>query len=207
MTKFDLQKILRSDLTRLTRMYELEPYQKLSTPEIGCLINLLVEVIPYSACYLNIGTGAGYSLVAGAAWNSDKMCIGVDNWSEMQESKYLHDKIWRYKNIRFYEMDYKEYFKLHMLPIGLYYYDADHSAEATCEGLSLAVPFMYEGSQILIDDWNWEMVRDGAFEFLKVNPEFSIIYEEFTEVPIEDTSEKMHRLCEMYNGICIMRRN
>ena len=200
MNRSELETIFR-DQTRLDRIKTLEPIRKLSTHQYGCILNYFVENMKPGECYLDVGCWAGFSLFAGAIGNLNKKCIGVDNFSEAQGfSMYIEDRLDKFPNITFHEMDYHDYFNFHNDKIGFYHYDADHTVQGQYDNLVLAKKVLQKDSITIIDDWNWKDVQYGTKQFLKENDDFEVIFEEETNV--DDINHQ-----ELYNGICIIRRN
>jgi len=200
MVREDLERIFREP-DRIARIQSLEPINKLSSHAIGCIINYFVEKMSPQHCYLNIGTWQGFSLVAGAIGNPTKICIGVDNWSQATGFDELKANINHYQNIFFHSMDYHKYFSLHHKEIGVYFYDADHSADCQHDNLVLAHPFIPVGGIVFVDDWNWAHVKEGTNRFLHEHPNFQIIFEE--ETPVHAVTESLQ---EFWNGLVIIER-
>jgi hypothetical protein len=158
---------------------------RMSTFAIGAIINLIVSNMPPDTAFVNIGVWHGYTFLCGLVDNSDKKCIGVDNFSEFdgpREAFLERFEIYKDKNHLFYDMDYLEYFsKVHNNPIGFYIYDGNHSKENQFKGLAVAEPFFAKDCLILIDDINWSEVRDGTDEFIRQSRHtYEVIAEERT---------------------------
>lgn len=147
---------------------------RLSTLAVGLLINHIVSRMPEGQAYVNIGTWYGFTHCASFPGNADRHCIGVDNFSEFTGPRaQCVAAVEKYKQSplhRFFDMDYREYFKEHTLPIGFYYYDGEHSYEHQLQGLEMAVPFLAEGAVIMVDDTNWEAPRRATLDFMARYP-------------------------------------
>ncbi len=153
-----------------SRLFSLTQVPRMSTLAIGGLINYAVSLLAEDEAYVNVGVWNGFSLLCGLVGNYDKLCIGIDNFSEfggpkeefMQRFERLHSP--RHK---FFECDYREYFsKIHQGKIGLYFYDGEHSYQNQLEGLLVAEPFFSQNCTILVDDTNWEEPRKATYDFL-----------------------------------------
>jgi hypothetical protein len=96
--------------------------------------------------------------------------------------------------------DYRDFFELHCRgPIGLYYYDADHSYQSQLEGLLLAEPHLAPGAYILIDDINWPERRKATSDFLaRSNGRYRVVLDQRTAANEHPT---------FWNGLIVLRRN
>lgn len=158
---------------RDTKLFTLEFLRtpRLSTVAIAYIINRLVQYMPKDQAYLNIGVWCGFSLFAGMIGNEDKQCIGVDNFSDPRSTKSIFERqynVFKNEHSQFYEMDYLEYFRtVHKEPIGVYFYDGDHSYEHQYTGLEVADSFLTTGSYVLVDDTNTEAPYDATMSFVE----------------------------------------
>lgn len=158
---------------------------RLSTLAIGYIINQLVSRMPEGHSYVNVGLYYGYSLIAGILGNPNQTCIGVDNFSDPAATRPLFERIYEmYKgqHSRFHAQDYREYFsRSHSGPIGVYYYDGDHSYEHQLNGLEVARPYLRVGSYILVDDTNLLEARRATYDFVNRHPgEYAVIFDQQT---------------------------
>jgi len=165
-----------------TLLAPLQAIPKLSTFAMAALINFAVRQMPSQQCFLNIGTWYGYSFLAGVIGNPTKICIGVDNFSnDIVSTLNLrlppsdpepHFRAWfdqqRSPMHAFFKLEFRDYFELfhQNMPIGLYFYDADHAYSAQYEGLALAHPCLAPGAWILVDDINEEGPYRATLDFL-----------------------------------------
>ena len=165
---------------------------RMSTFAMGVLINRLVTQMAEDEAYVNVGVWHGFTYFAGALSNGGKQCIAVDNYSSADRFsgqkgiKRLLDyyprkaKIeaaraafrrrmarWGGEHHRLFEMDYREYFQyVHEAPIGVYFYDGDHSYENQLQGLKLAEPFFSKNCVVIVDDCNDEAVYRATRDFI-----------------------------------------
>jgi hypothetical protein len=178
----------------------LEPLRvipKLSTFAMAALINQSVRQMPEGQCFLNIGTWYGYSFMAGLLGNANKICIGVDNFSNDIVSTLRlrlppsdpepHFRQWfdRYRSPQhvFFSLEFRDYFKLfhQRQKIGFYFYDADHAYSAQYEGLELAHPFLAPGAWILVDDINEPGPYQASLDFVQAHAnEYQVCFEQKT---------------------------
>jgi hypothetical protein len=147
---------------------------RMSTHAIGLIINQAVRDMAPDMAYVNIGVWHGYTLFAGMVGNLDKICVGVDNFSEFGGPKAEFNKLFgiiKSQNHVFHEMDYREYFKnTHIGSIGVYMYDGKHDFADQMDGLRLAEPYFAPGTIILVDDINWPDPYNATMKFLESSP-------------------------------------
>lgn len=157
------------------KLQEVCKVPRMSTFAIGALINQGVAQLPAGQAYLNIGVWNGFTFLSGMAHNPDKLCIGVDNFSHNNSPKQAFLK--RFDQFRdgpnhiFREGDFREYFrKVHQETLGFYLFDGPHTYADQLDGLTLAEPFFAEGCCVLVDDTNWDQVRQANLDFIARSP-------------------------------------
>lgn len=186
----------RSELLELCRMR-----RRLATIAMAYVINELVEHMPRDQAYVNVGVWYGFSLFAGMVGNPDSRCVGIDNFSQFGDPRAdFYEKFQKLKspNHSFEEMDYREYFRTRNdLPIGLYYYDGDHSYEHQLEGLKIAEPHFADGCIVIVDDTNWDAPRDATRDFLASS---SASYD------VLDLPTACNRHPTWWNGLMVLRK-
>lgn len=143
---------------------------RMSTFAIAAIINRGVAELSEEHAFVNVGVWNGFTLLAGMTSNREKLCIGVDNFTEFggpREEFLERFNARRSAKHSFYDMDYRKYFStLHKDPIGYYVYDASHDYESQLTGLRLAEPFFADGCTILVDDTNLSAPRQAAMDFV-----------------------------------------
>ena len=180
---------------------------RLSTYPIGALLNYAAASMPADAAYVNVGVWHGFTLLAGMSGNTDRRCIGIDNFSEDIVPAYGDVRagfLERFERLRgprheFHERDYREYFsEAHQGAIGVYLYDGEHSYENQLMGLEAAEPFFAPGCVVLIDDAFATDAREATTTFVERKPD---VYEVIVDRP---TVTKGHPT--FWNGITVFRR-
>lgn len=145
-----------------------------STVANAYIISKLVELMPSSSAYLNVGVWYGFSYLAPLVSNPDKICIGVDNFSQFGGPKEHFEALYngaRTENSRFYDMDYIHYFEsVHREPLGVYFYDGEHSYDNQLKGLEVAEPFLINGAYLLVDDTNDPEPFEATMNFISARP-------------------------------------
>jgi hypothetical protein len=147
---------------------------RMSTFAVGAMINQAVAQLPDGQAYLNVGVWNGFTFLSGLVGNSGKRCIGIDNFSYRNSPRReFLDRFERFRgtNHAFHEMDYREYFaQVHREPIGFYVLDGPHAYQHQLEGLRLAEPYFAENCIIMVDDTNWDQVRQANLDFIEQSP-------------------------------------
>lgn len=184
------------------RIGDLCEIPKMSTYAIGAMINYGVSCMPDDGCFINVGVWHGFSLLAGMAGNTQKKCIGVDNFSQFGGPRdHFLKRFEQYKSSKhcFYDMDYLEYFSnVHNDPISFYIYDGDHSYKNQLKGLQIAEPFFSRDCLILIDDTNWHEPRQATLDFIgNSSCKYMIVLDATTFCEMHPT---------LWNGIMIFQR-
>lgn len=158
---------------------------RMSTYAIAAMINRGVAGMDAGTAFVNVGVWNGFTLLAGMAGNPEKVCVGVDNFSQFggPRDAFL-ERFSRLKSRhhRFYDMGYEEYFRnVHQGPIGLYIYDGEHSYHNQLMGLRIAEPFFSRGGVVLVDDTNAEEPRRATYDFMaKSEHKYNVLFEATT---------------------------
>lgn len=175
---------------------------RMSTPAISALINRGVAGMVPGEAFINVGVWNGFTFLSGVAGNPDKVCIGVDNFSQFGGPKDAFlTRFERFKspNHRFHDMDYKEYFAtVHRGPIGFYLYDGEHSYRNQLDGLRAAEPYFGPNCMVMVDDTNDPEPRRATQDFIQGSEH---CYELICDVI---TRENQHPT--WWNGVMVFRR-
>jgi hypothetical protein len=148
----------------------------MSSPKVCTLLNRLVAHLPAGERYLEVGTWQGLTLLSAAYRNLDKVCIGCDKfrlwgrWTGLgwRARRSFLNNLRRLRRdcgyVHLYEMSDQTLFARRLVqgPIGVYFYDGDHSAIGTRQGIAAAAPLLSPRALVLVDDWNIPEVRAGA---------------------------------------------
>lgn len=122
------------------------------------MLNRLVSKMPEEECYLEVGTLEGRTIEAAAHGNERKWLVACD-----PGDKYHAAPGELGHNITFYPTKWQEVLSRLTLPIGLMFYDGDHSERATVEFMQYVLPYMAREAVLVLDDWDRTEVRSGAF--------------------------------------------
>ena len=152
----------------------------MSSPRVCALLNALVRRMDPEECYLEVGTWQGLTLLSAALGNFGRTCIGCDKfrlWGRytgwgVRARLALERNIGRYRgstaDILFHAVSSRRLFAERRIssPVGVYFYDGDHSYRGTRANLVAATPFLSDRAVILVDDWNDPAIRAASFDGL-----------------------------------------
>lgn len=120
--------------------------------------------------YLEIGCWKGSTLIASLCGNKEtvKYAVAIDTFGTFGGPKKMFYRnvgaYLRHYPLHFYEMDAFEMdLEAHFpYPITVYFYDGDHSAEAQEQAFTYFDPVFANTFIAVVDDWNFESVREGT---------------------------------------------
>ena len=151
------------------------------------------------ARYLEIGTWKGSSLCS-AMYKNKMTCVAVDNWSEMwgpkEEFMSNFNKFKGENNATFIEKNCWDIDPNTIGKFNIYMYDGNHTATSHFQALSHYLPCLDNEFIYLVDDWNWEKVRNGTMGSIKKN-NLRVLYQKWIHTPSNHPSNDWH------NGISI----
>lgn len=148
----------------------------LSDPKVCNFLNRLVAAMPADQKYLEIGTFKGLTLCSAAYGNKGKHCIACDKfrfwnkytgWGFAARAAFYRN-VERYKEnsatVEFHDMKSLTMFRKGLVrgPIGVYFYDGDHSYEATRDNILAAAPLLANPAILLVDDWRDPIIQKGT---------------------------------------------
>ncbi len=148
-----------------------EAVEGLSEENNLALLALAARHLEPGECYLEAGTYRGRSLIGAAVGSTDAMCIGIDNFSfEDSDPEGLARNIDRFgvgDRVRVIHGDTVTALRDEAIPpVGVFFYDADHSTEATRAALEAVTGLLAPNALIVVDDAEWEKVRVATDAFL-----------------------------------------
>lgn len=149
----------------------------LSSARVCNFLNQLVRHMAPGERYLEIGTFKGRTLISAAHGNFDRVCIGCDHfrfWGRytgpgVLAKRAFYDNVKRHRGhgarIEFFDMSSKRLFSGNYVagPIGVFFYDGDHSYAGTRHGVESVAPHLAKRSVLLMDDWNDPEIRRATF--------------------------------------------
>jgi hypothetical protein len=158
------------------------------------------------ARYLEIGTWKGSS-VCSAMYENNATVLCIDNWSQFggPKDEFLinFNKFKGSNNATFIEMDCYKVDITTLSKFNIYMYDGNHTKENHYNALFHYYNCLDDIFIFIVDDWNWDHVRNGTNESIsKLN--LKILYEK----EIRLTTDNSHTLQPLaattwHNGIYV----
>ena len=119
------------------------------------------------ARYLEVGTWAGSTVCAAMCGNSAKV-VCIDDWSQFggpkQEFLSNFNKFKGNNDASFIEKDCFKVDVSAMPKFNIYLYDGDHTVLAHYRALTHFINCLDDVFIYVVDDWNWECVREGTLK-------------------------------------------
>jgi hypothetical protein len=117
------------------------------------------------ARYLEIGTWKGSSVCSVMCGNKGKV-VCIDNWSEFggPKAEFLEnfEKFKGENDANFIENDCFQVLVSDLPKFNIYMYDGNHSNESHFKALMHFYECLDDIFIFIVDDWNWQDVRDGT---------------------------------------------
>jgi hypothetical protein len=177
------------------------PIRRMSRLTNAGLLNTAVRQMPGERLFVNVGVWNGFTMLAAMAGNEERVCIGVDNFSEFGGPKdaFLERFTSRRSAAhRFFDQDYVDFFAAGLdRPLGVYLYDGEHGYENQYRGLMIADPFYAEDAVIVVDDTNLDRARDATLRFAEDSRlDWEVVYD-------QRTAEVRHPT--LWNGLMVLQ--
>lgn len=129
--------------------------------------------MPPSECYLEVGTLEGRTLEAAGVGNGDKLLIGCDPCDKYHRFPEEFDH-----NIRFIKGTWQDVIRDGFpIPIGCTFYDGLHDTTETFLFMNEITSHLADESVLVLDDWDRESVRRGAFTAQDANSDWRLLRE------------------------------
>lgn len=158
------------------------------------------------ARYLEIGTWKGSSVCSAMCGNKAKV-VCIDNWSEFGGPKGTFlDNFKKHKgenDATFIESDGFKVDVTRLPKFNIYMYDGNHSNENHHKALEHFYGCLDDMFIFIVDDWNWQSVRDGTTSCIK-SLGFTVLYEKEIRLTWDNshTPEKLAKTT-WHNGIYV----
>jgi predicted O-methyltransferase YrrM len=156
------------------------------------LLQRLVNIEPSSgvSAYLEIGVFQGLTLLSTALSSPSTICYGIDNFTQFDRDgenfAIVNRRAQRLelKNFEIIDLDFE--LALDQLKdriadnISVYFVDGPHDYRSQLVCLGFGVPHLKEGAVLVVDDCNYPHVREATADFLKMFPEFKLVFDAYT---------------------------
>lgn len=153
-------------------------------------LGLLQRLAGLGGAYLEIGVFQGLTLLTTAFANPKTPCYGIDNFGKYDpdgtnestvrsRGKALALDNWHILNMDF-EVALDRLEELVKEPVGLYLIDGPHDYRSQLVCLGFAADKIKPGGVVIVDDANYRHVRQATADFLKMRPDYKLIFEAYT---------------------------
>lgn len=171
----DAREVIR-DLRRRRELWlaPLSPRRGFASSRVEHLLNDLVRAMPADEAYLEVGTLEGRTIEAAAYCNGEKRLVACDPGAKY-DSRPADLPPW----VTFYQLPWEETLPRLGAPLGLAFYDGDHSTDATLAFLTFVRGYAPEDGALVVvlDDWDRETVRAAAEQALRDDPRWQLLAE------------------------------
>jgi hypothetical protein len=155
--------------------------------------------------YLEIGTWYGSSSISAMYGNSVNATF-IDNWSQFGGNMtHLTTALEKYKGNGTYRLIESDAWAVNHTDLGLfdvYLYDGPHEYDDHYNAISHYIQHIKDGGIVMIDDWNWDRVRNGTLDaFRDLN--IDIIYKHEVLTDVKDFNVNDRSNAPWWNGIGI----
>jgi SAM-dependent methyltransferase len=121
--------------------------------------------------YLEIGIFRGATLCAAIADNKVKV-VGVDNWTEYGgKANEFYTNLAAIKGeestVTVVEQDFRTVDYAAFGPFNVGFYDGPHSDQDQYDGARIVLEALESPGILLVDDWNWQRVRNGTMNAIR----------------------------------------
>ncbi len=173
-----------------------------------------------NAVYLEVGVFQGMTLLSSAS-ASNLLCYGIDNFNffdpKQQNREIIEERRVKLgiENAHLINLDYED--ALENLPthmgadkkVGVYFIDDPHDYRSQLMCLQLILPHLAENAVIVIDDCNYQHVRQANRDFLATNLGFKLLFEAYTNChPMNMTSAQKAEATEgFWDGVNVIVRD
>lgn len=191
---------------------ELEGLSGAGTAQI---IGKCVSFMDPDKVYLEVGIYQAANLVLVASKNKNKLCYGVDNFSqEFQENKnyaeltteqVVQKRIKDFEiesNCKYFKADFREFLKdrtdVEGKKVEVYFFDGPHELQDQVDGVEMALPLLADNAFIFVDDWASENVQEAA----------RILTERHKELTLRKIFKGSSNIRQIFNqGQCVFEYN
>ncbi len=151
-----------------------------------------IQLLDDDECYVEIGVYRGLSLISTSIVAPHITALGIDNFTQFDKNNsnktivenLIHQH--QLQNTRLINMDFEDALNsldkyLNGKKIGLFFIDGPHDYRSQLVCLLFAKRFFSDQAMIVIDNCNYNHVRQANQDFLIGNPEFKLLFEGYTK--------------------------
>ncbi len=170
-----------------------------------------------SCAYVEVGVFQGLTLLSVAHAAPTVPVFGIDNFSQFDpenENRGLVESrraSLGLENVTLIDRDYElalASLRDHIgsRDVAVYFIDGPHDYRSQMMCLELMLPYLAENAVIIVDDSNYEHVRQANADFLRTRPEFALLFEAYTGTHPSNMEDRQHSdaTSGWWNGINVL---
>ena len=187
---------------------------------LSLLKNLAEVIVSNETTYVEVGVYRGLTLLSVAGSVPDHEVYGIDNFAFFDKDGRNQDiinermNLLNLRNARIINEDFENALEnlekfTHDKKTGLYFIDGPHDYRSQLMSLLLIKPWLSEDAIIIVDDCNYNHVRQADRDFLMTNREFKLIFQAYTKAHPENLNagERKEAEAGWWNGINVIARD
>lgn len=196
-------------------LFKSEVLDGFSSTSLTALLQQLASNLDKDECYLEVGVFQGLSLLSVAKVLEEKgiKAYGIDNFSQFDTDgknfglvKERASKL-SIENFGVINLDFEEALlnieeHIEDKKVGLYFIDGPHDYRSQLLCLEQAKNAISENGVIVIDDCNYMHVRQATFDFLRLNPEYRLVFQAYAEMHPHQIGAKTNKWWDGIHVIC-----
>ena len=157
-----------------------------SSPQVRHLLN---NICRFEGCrFLEVGAYCGATAVA-ASYNNKGRFVTVDHFQQYDSREVCEKVLVRYRRRAPVELIVEDALTLEpsrVGPIDVFFYDGAHDAESTQRIIEHFAPMLADTCVLIVDDWNWRMVRNGTRAVRPERPWYLLAHWEMFTKRVQD---------------------
>jgi hypothetical protein len=187
---------------------------------VGLLQRLAARGVAHDDCYAEVGVFQGMTLLSVASAAPGIAAYGIDNFSQFDVdnvNKSIVKQRMREHNIvnaHLIDQDFEDALEnFGQLAAGkkisTYFVDGPHDYRSQLLCLELAKPHLADDAVIVIDDSNYQHVRQASVDFLKLNPAYKLFFQHYSDAHPANLDETAVAAARegWWNGVTVIVRD
>lgn len=155
------------------------------------ILQRFAQIMEEHECYLEVGVYRGKSLLSVAKAIPGRQVFGIDNFSQFDKNgknqQIFEERKTKHciQNCTLINADFEDALEnlekhIGVKKVGLYFIDGPHDYRSQLMCLQLAMPFLSENAIIVVDNSNYNHVRQANRDFLFTHPEYKLAFEAYS---------------------------
>jgi predicted O-methyltransferase YrrM len=160
----------------------------MSSENALALLNLAASLLPSAEAYLEVGSYKGLTLSAAMHGNEHASFHAIESFREFgvdsgETKRALLDNVGRWADVDRLTLHVGDAFRLMTRPgligspVGVYFYDGNHSKVAQHLALAVAEPLLADEALVIIDDASWPTVAEPTERYVRRHPGYELLFD------------------------------